>query len=122
MTTRVSSPASRAAAGPCPGASEGEVLLRFDVLRDDDDPCFDGHFPGDPIVPGAALLAEAAAALGEAGHPVRAFRRVKFSLPLRPRQRCEVVATRARRGDIALRWTIDGETLAAAVAAPRSAP
>lgn len=79
---------------PPPGAAQpsgGEVLLRFDP----DDPCFAGHFPGQPVLPGVLLLDTLAAALHRV-HP-RGTRlvleAVKFTAPVRPGQ------------PVALRWT-----------------
>jgi 3-hydroxymyristoyl/3-hydroxydecanoyl-(acyl carrier protein) dehydratase len=57
-----------------------------------------GHFPGDPIVPGAyvaGLMADAAAAMlaerGEA-RPLRAVERCTFAAPLRPADDVVLVA------------------------------
>jgi len=54
--------------------------LRFDVNH----PSAAGHFPGNPIIPGALLLDEVVRAIadGEAGDI--AIRSVKFLLPVRP--------------------------------------
>lgn len=47
-------------------------------------PCIDGHFPGNPIVPGAVLLGFAADALSQEGWEIAEVTRVKFLRPLRP--------------------------------------
>lgn len=50
-------------------------------------PALDGHFPGNPIVPGVVLLTELLRAVEtEFNRPiqVREFRAVKFVAPLRP--------------------------------------
>jgi 3-hydroxyacyl-[acyl-carrier-protein] dehydratase len=51
------------------------------------DPCFDGHFPGNPLVPGVVILDLVHAALErQRGTPVRVVGvpGVKFLQPLRP--------------------------------------
>ncbi|MFV0475486.1 MAG: hypothetical protein ACK5MQ_14950 [Pikeienuella sp.] len=78
-----------------------------------DAPCFDGHFPGAPITPGAVLIAHAARALREAGSPLSRIMRVKFMRPLPPETPFEIEIE--RRGDMAkLRWISGGELLAQA--------
>ncbi len=63
----------------------------FAVERDD--PCLDGHFPGNPLVPGVVVLDFAAHALPGALPPrdgdgaaaqVAGVAQVKFASPLRP--------------------------------------
>lgn len=46
--------------------------------------CLDGHFPGNPIVPGAVLLALAARELEAEGFEVSKLGRMKFLQPLLP--------------------------------------
>ena len=48
-----------------------------------DHPTAAGHFPGNPIIPGALLLAHALRAIGPTAAPV-AVRNTKFFAPVRP--------------------------------------
>lgn len=77
-------------------------------------PCFAGHFPGRPLLPAAALLAEVAAAVAAArpGERVAAVLQAKFLNPVRPGDLVEVTAP-APAGD-RLRFTCRvGATLVA---------
>lgn len=65
--------------------------------------CFEGHFPMDPIVPGAYLLALAQARLENAGWQIASARRVKFQAPLRPGEAFELHAVPSASG-ATLRW------------------
>lgn len=50
-----------------------------------DHPTRSGHFPANPIIPGALLLDEVVAAIaGAVGHDVVMIRAVKFLQPVRP--------------------------------------
>jgi 3-hydroxyacyl-[acyl-carrier-protein] dehydratase len=73
--------------------------------------CLDGHFPGDPIVPGAVLLALAARELANEGLKVAKLRRMKFHQPLSPDRALaisfEIAGVRAR-----VTW-LDGEDVLA---------
>lgn len=58
-----------------------------------DHPAAAGHFPGNPIVPGAALLAEALQAVGRDARQDLSTARVasaKFPSPARPGERIDV--------------------------------
>ncbi|MGH8461998.1 MAG: hydroxymyristoyl-ACP dehydratase [Stenotrophobium sp.] len=55
-------------------------------------PALDGHFPGNPIVPGVLLLEAVADALREwRGIAASGFPNVKFISPLRPGERMEII-------------------------------
>jgi 3-hydroxyacyl-[acyl-carrier-protein] dehydratase len=57
----------------------------------EDHPTAAGHFPGNPIIPGAMLLdAVLLAIAGEAGAPCCAIRTVKFLRPVRPGDRMRI--------------------------------
>ena len=97
-----------------------------------DHPAFDGHFPGQPLLPGVAILAEvleaaqADAALAACIGPAPILNVAKFLAPVRPGV---TLAIDFRLGATALAWTVrEGEQVAAsgqfgrvdiAVAAPR---
>lgn len=49
-----------------------------------DSPCFDGHFPGNPIAPGAVLVGHLAALCADLGRTLTHLDRVKFLRPLPP--------------------------------------
>ena len=64
--------------------------MNFEICRaiPADHPSLAGHFPGAPVVPGAVILDEVAAALAEwrPGCQLTGVRAVKFLLPLKPEQ------------------------------------
>jgi 3-hydroxymyristoyl/3-hydroxydecanoyl-(acyl carrier protein) dehydratase len=70
----------------------GDELGRLEALATAPlgSPWFDGHFPGQPILPGIAMIAMAFDAVREKeareGNPVRlkAVKRVRFKMPVRP--------------------------------------
>lgn len=82
---------------PFPHASLRPVSVHADAFSASFDlpaghPCFDGHFPGQPILPGIAHLALAAAtrsALGLAA-PLRGVRDVRFTAAILPGDRVDV--------------------------------
>ena len=49
-----------------------------------DSPFLDGHFPGNPIVPGAVILGYLAARLATVDLAIAKVARMKFTRPLRP--------------------------------------
>jgi 3-hydroxymyristoyl/3-hydroxydecanoyl-(acyl carrier protein) dehydratase len=83
----------------------------------DDHPAFDGHFPGQPVLPGVALLAEvmeavhAEPALAACIGPAPTLAVTKFLAPVRPGADLHI---EFRIGPTAVAWTAhDGERLAA---------
>lgn len=71
-----------------------------EVFRSDsgvaaESPCLDGHFPGNPIVPGAVILTFLAARLAETGRALAHVERMKFQRVLLPGVPFEVRLTRA---------------------------
>jgi 3-hydroxyacyl-[acyl-carrier-protein] dehydratase len=65
--------------------SPGVVEARLEIPRDH--PAFEGHFPGQPILPGVVLLAEALGAIEAAtGNPPHAWTisSAKFLQPVEP--------------------------------------
>ena len=75
--------------------------------------CFQGHFHGNPIVPGAYLLALAEAKLGTIGLAITSVRRVKFLKPLKPGEAFSIEAT-SSNDRLTLRWSGSDETIAEA--------
>jgi 3-hydroxymyristoyl/3-hydroxydecanoyl-(acyl carrier protein) dehydratase len=55
-----------------------------------------GHFPGNPVVPGAVILARVARAIAARfpGHPPGALANARFHAPLRPGTPARIEATR----------------------------
>ncbi len=85
-----------------------------------DHPAFPGHFPGQPLLPGVALLAEvieavlADAALARRLGPVPRLANVKFLAPVRPGADIAIELDATGRGlRFALRDRSQGDRLAA---------
>lgn len=83
-----------------------------------DDPCLDGHFPGNPLVPGVVILDIAAHALEQgtraAASPasVVGIAHAKFSSPLRPREPLTIEFQPLPDGTVGFRCTSDGRSVA----------
>jgi 3-hydroxymyristoyl/3-hydroxydecanoyl-(acyl carrier protein) dehydratase len=66
------------------------MIIERTIAFSADHPALDGHFPGDPIVPGAVLLDEAVGLARERGAlRVTGVRTAKFKTPLRPGTDCD---------------------------------
>jgi 3-hydroxyacyl-[acyl-carrier-protein] dehydratase len=68
-------------------------LATAELLFPENHPATEGHFPGNPIIPGAVLLAEALHAIGSAGAPCAfplVVKSAKFFAPTRPGDRVQI--------------------------------
>ncbi len=67
-----------------------------------DHPTAAGHFPGNPIIPGAVLLQMIAGAVAEAhpGQTLAALSSAKFLHPVRPGETIDIAWTTTAAGDI----------------------
>lgn len=87
-------------------------------------PATQGHFPGNPIIPGAWLLADALAAVAHAlGWKPHActVKNAKFMAPARPGQKVQIIYTPGENGALKLECQADGTpVLAAQIACPPS--
>lgn len=97
---------------------EGADTARFRYHVPADSPYFDGHFVGDPILPGVAQISDIVvdrveALWPELGAPVE-IPRMKFSLPIRPGDDLDVTLTH-RTGEESVRFsiTVKGEPASA---------
>lgn len=82
----------------------------------DDHPSLAGHFPGNPVVPGAVVLDEAVAGLKRlSGHPVLEIKRAKFHLPLPVNTTCRMQAEMRTDGNYALSCKADGNLILSAI-------
>lgn len=75
-----------------------------------------GHFPGNPIVPGALLLEavlQAIEAQAGARFSACAIRSAKFLHPVRPGERVEIRWTPLASGEIKFECSLDGRTVLA---------
>ena len=71
----------------------------------------DGHFPGNPIVPGAVLLGLAEQGLRHIGFEIKSIQRMKFLRQLPPDQPFEITVE-IENSLAKLAWTSGTDTLA----------
>jgi 3-hydroxyacyl-[acyl-carrier-protein] dehydratase len=79
-----------------------------------DHPAAPGHFPGNPIIPGAVLLNETlrtvAAALGASVSPC-CIRSAKFLAPVRPGERVAIEFARTQAGGVRFSCAVNGKAV-----------
>ena len=82
-----------------------------------------GHFPGNPIIPGAVLLREViAAVIGDAAQTCRELRSAKFHHPVRPGDTLVLSWTVSAHDDIRFSCSLAGSGHLAVSGAFRLAP
>jgi predicted hotdog family 3-hydroxylacyl-ACP dehydratase len=92
------------------------VHAEFPLLLAHDHPALRGHFPGNPIVPGALLLDEVAAAVQrELGMRIREVSLAKFPAVLRPAVLCTVNVSERGDGTMRLVCSAGAQTVVTAV-------
>lgn len=115
----VASPIIRAPNKPVATATASANFVnpgaRISILIPASHPSLPGHFPNRPVVPGAVILTEIAAAaqslLGADAH-VTGIPSAKFITPLLPEQRCELVLTDNNAGSITFDLTHNDQRVA----------
>ena len=93
-------------------SDDDKIILNAEVLPDS--PWFDGHFPGNPTLPGIAQLEMAIDAIrlvGKRHLSVTGFKKVRFKRVIRPGQKLKVIATprKSQEGSYAFRILVEGE-------------
>jgi 3-hydroxyacyl-[acyl-carrier-protein] dehydratase len=88
-------------AAAVPESREGDGWVTASVQVDPDDPVFDGHYPGFPVLPGVYVIEHVhQAVLAEAGRMrLVALERAKFVRPVRPDDELRIEARLTADGD-----------------------
>ena len=76
-----------------------------------DHPASNGHFPGNPIIPGAVLLSETAQAIAaglDSAFALYQVRSAKFVHPVRPGDRVLIQFSRDDRGEVRFTCAVEG--------------
>jgi hypothetical protein len=102
--THAQPPASRAVS-PVPHPSNRTATLRFPL----DHPAAAGHFPSNPIIPGAVLLSDILAAIVP-NAAAREIRSAKFHHPVRPGDTLTINWTVAENGDVRFSASVEGSS------------
>jgi 3-hydroxyacyl-[acyl-carrier-protein] dehydratase len=91
------------------------LMLQFSINH----PCSAGHFPGNPIIPGALLLDEVltliATDMDIDGWPWR-VKSAKFPRSVRPGDTVHINYTRTANGDIAFECTVSNSKVMSGIA------
>jgi len=81
--------------------SEGcNTDTNFEICIDAAHPALNGHFPGDPIVPGVLLLGEVITRLAAVTIFISGIRKIHFMRPIRPKDRIVVNCRRDASGQL----------------------
>ena len=93
-------------------SDDGQMILDAEVLPDS--PWFDGHFPGNPTLPGIAQLEMAIDAIrlvSKQNLSVTGFRKIRFKRVIRPGEKLKVIATprKSQEGSYAFRILVEDE-------------
>jgi 3-hydroxyacyl-[acyl-carrier-protein] dehydratase len=101
-------------------SAENEISA--DIHVPSDSPWFDGHFPGEPILPGVAQIGMVLEAIRKAQKQeltVSSVRRVRFKSIIRPDDRLKIIAAplKQENGSYSFRILVQDETVCSGVMA-----
>ena len=93
-------------------SDDNKMILDAEVLPDS--PWFDGHFPGNPTLPGIAQLEMAIDAIrlvSKRNLSVTGFRKIRFKRVIRPGEKLKMIATsrKSQEGSYAFRILVEDE-------------
>ena len=96
--------------------------ISADIHVPPDSPWFDGHFPGEPILPGVAQIGMVFDAIRKAHNQelkVSSVRRVRFKSIIRPDDRLKIIAAPLKQetGSYSFRILVQDETVCSGVMA-----
>jgi 3-hydroxyacyl-[acyl-carrier-protein] dehydratase len=97
-----------------------ENAISTDIHVPSDSPWFDGHFPGEPILPGVAQIGMVFDAIRKAHNQdliISGVRRVRFKRMIRPDDRLKIIATPMKKemNAYSFRILIQDETVCSGV-------
>ena len=93
-------------------SDDDKMILDAEVLPDS--PWFDGHFPGNPTLPGIAQLEMAIDAIrlvSKRNLSVTGFRKIRFKRVIRPGEKLKIIATprKSQERSYAFRILVENE-------------
>ena len=91
------------------------LMVKFAVNH----PCGTGHFPGNPIIPGALLLDEVLACIAtdlDIGDRIWRVKSAKFSQPVRPGDTVHINYTQTANGEIRFGCTVSNSKVISGIA------